>query len=163
MHGVSGPLTTALDERLHVDRVEQTAWLGLVVTVLLVAACRSVRTLGPDGRRWAWVLGLFAVWSLGPSLSLGGLDTGVLLPQTLARYVPIVANARIPGRAVVMVQLAAVVIVAMLVARREWRCGTGRDGDGGNRLREPDRALSAVSRAGRRCHRSRGSRPAPAR
>ena len=76
-----------------------------------------------DGRRWLWVLGLFAVWALGPSLSIGGLDTGVLLPQTLARYVPIVANARIPGRAFVMVQLAGAVLVALFIARREWSAG----------------------------------------
>jgi hypothetical protein len=123
MHGITGRLTTALDEHLQIDRVEQTAWPGLVVLVLLVLACRSMRLLGTDGRRWLWVLGLFAVWALGPSLSVGGLDTGVLLPQTLARYVPIVANARIPGRAFVMVQLASSVVVALFIARREWSAG----------------------------------------
>jgi hypothetical protein len=123
MHGVTGRLTSALDEHLQIDRVEQTAWLGLVVLVLVVMACRSMRELGADGRRWLWVLGLFAVWALGPSLSVGGLDTGVLLPQTLARYVPIVANARIPGRAFVMVQLASSVLVALFIGRREWSAG----------------------------------------
>ena len=123
MHAVSGQLTSRLDERLRIDRVEQTAWPGVVVMVLLVMACRPMRTLGPDGRRWVWILAVFGVWALGPSLSVGGQDTGVLLPQTLARYVPIVANARIPGRAFVMVQLAGVVIVALYIARREWSTG----------------------------------------
>ena len=91
--------------------------------VLLVMACRSVGTLGRDGTRWLWIFAVFGVWALGPSLSIGGLDTGVLLPQTLARYVPVVANARIPGRAFVMVQLAGAMIVALLIARREWSTG----------------------------------------
>ena len=119
MHAVSGQFTSRLDERLQIDRVEQTAWLGVVALVLLVMASRSMRTLGPDARRWVWVLAVFGVWALGPSLKRRGLDTGVLLPQALARYA-VVANARIPGRAFVMVQLAGAVIVALFIARREW-------------------------------------------
>ena len=123
MHAVTGGLTRRLDERLGIDPVEQTGWLGVVVMVLLAMACRAVGTLGRDGTRWLWIFAVFGVWALGPSLNIGGLDTGVLLPQTLARYVPIVANARIPGRAFVVVQLAGAMIVALLIARREWSTG----------------------------------------
>ena len=121
MHSLTGAWTSALDGRLGIDRIEQTAWLGLVVSAVLAVAMRSRAALGRDARRWLWVAALFLVWSLGPSLSIGGIDTGILLPQSLARYVPVLANARMPGRALVMVQLAAAVLAAMAIGRWSWR------------------------------------------
>ena len=56
--------------------------------------------------------GVFAIWALGPHLVAFGQRLNILLPAILVRYVPIVANARIPSRAVVVVYLA----VAMLSA-----------------------------------------------
>jgi hypothetical protein len=117
MHPAVGSLTSALDLRLGIDRIEQTAWLGIVASVLVIAAVRSRAALGPDARRWLWVCGMFAVWSLGPSLSIGGTDTGLFLPQTLVRVIPVVSNARMPGRAMVMVQLASAVLGAMVLSR----------------------------------------------
>ena len=49
-------------------------------------------------------------WALGPWLMVFGRQTPLILPAIVLRYVPIVANARIPGRAMVVVYLA----VAML-------------------------------------------------
>src|SRR5207245_2015385 len=74
-----------------------------------------------------WIAGVCFVWSLGPYLRVLGFNTGVMLPQTVLRYVPIVANARIPGRAFVIVQLMAAILGAMALAsidaaraRRAW-------------------------------------------
>ena len=61
---------------------------------------------------WWIVAGVFALWAAGPFLTVGGFDTGLWLPQSLARYVPFVANARVPGRAMVGVYMA----IAMLMA-----------------------------------------------
>jgi hypothetical protein len=121
MHTLTGGLTSALDRQLSIERIEQTAWLGLVTSVLLVAAIRRLSVLGSDARRWLWVWAIFVVWSLGPSLSIAGIDTGLLLPQTLVRFVPVLSNARMPGRAIVMVQLASAVLGAMVVTRLSWK------------------------------------------
>ena len=60
---------------------------------------------------------VFLVWALGPYLLVGGFDTGLKLPQILARFVPFVANARMPGRAIVVVFMALAVLVAAGLAR----------------------------------------------
>jgi hypothetical protein len=120
MHAVFGAFARRVMTDHGINVIEQTAWLGVVPLVLTMIAVRSRATLGRDARRWLLVMGVFFVWSLGPSLSVAGVDTGVLLPQTLARYVPIVSNARVPGRAIVMVQLAACILSAMIVTDRRW-------------------------------------------
>jgi hypothetical protein len=120
MHALSGGWTRAADQRLGIDTIEQTAWLGIVPMLLLIGAIRCRTALPETARPWFWIAGIFAVWSLGPSLSVAGMDTGLLLPESLARYVPIVSNARIPGRALVFVQLAAAVLGAIAIARWNW-------------------------------------------
>jgi hypothetical protein len=61
-----------------------------------------------------WVItgAVFMTWALGPWLMAFGRQTPFMLPALAIRYVPIVANARIPGRAMLVVYLA----VAMLAA-----------------------------------------------
>jgi hypothetical protein len=107
--------------RFGIDVMEQSAWPGLVALVLVAAILmRSVR-LEHDERRWAWVAGLFLVWSCGAYLNIAGTDTGLPMPQALARLVPVLSNARMPGRAFVVVQLALAVILARVVTRAGWR------------------------------------------
>jgi hypothetical protein len=120
MHALSGGWTRAAHESLGINTIEQSAWLGVVPMLLLAGAIRWRHTLPGTARPWFWIAGIFAVWSLGPSLSVAGYDTGLLLPEALARYVPIVSNARIPGRALVFVQLAAAVLGAIAVSRWNW-------------------------------------------
>jgi hypothetical protein len=48
-----------------------------------------------------------------------GVNTGMILPQALLHYVPLLNNARIPGRAIVIVYLAMGVLAAIALA--EWR------------------------------------------
>jgi hypothetical protein len=66
----------------------------------------------------------FALWALGPFLTIGGFDTGLKLPEILARFVPFVANARMPGRAMVGVFMALAVLVGVKVSRATGRLRT---------------------------------------
>ena len=70
-------------------------------------------------RYWTAIGMFFFVWALGPHLRIFGYTTGMILPQTLLRFVPIAANARIPGRAIVLVSLAAAVLGAIAIARSQ--------------------------------------------
>src|SRR4029079_9914724 len=73
-------------------------------------------------RVWRIIAIAFGLWALGPILTVGGFDTGLKLPAILLRYVPFVANARIPGRAMVGVFVAlAVLASAALAAAPAWR------------------------------------------
>jgi hypothetical protein len=123
---------------LGIDAVETTAWLGIAPAVLAGWAAR--RHLGPTSRNMGmtsvppgssrvvrqWlVIGLvFFVWALGPHLMAFGQNTAMILPQALLRYVPIVNNARIPGRAIVVTYLALAVLTA--VAAADWRAKSRR-------------------------------------
>src|SRR5207247_2144619 len=66
---------------------------------------------------WQIVAIGFLVWALGPFLTVAGHDTGLKLPETLVRWVPFVANARMPGRAMSGVFLALAVLLGIRLAR----------------------------------------------
>jgi hypothetical protein len=105
--------------RLGIDAVEQVAWLGPGV-IALCAVAVSLRRKA-DVRLWLSVAAVFGLWALGPSLAAFGRDTHVFLPAVLLRYVPIVANARIPGRAFVLFYVAAAVLSAIGIAELRRR------------------------------------------
>jgi len=127
--------------RFGINVVESTGWLGVVPMVLTAwvlsrATGARSRSVAPPAvqvsqstsgstqavYRWSAVGLVFFVWALGPHLTVFGVNTGMPLPQALLRYVPIVANARIPGRAMVMVYLALSVLSAMAISKRHlWR------------------------------------------
>jgi len=111
-HPLTGSLTRRAYERLGIDRIEGVAWMGVVpLGLALWAAARDRRQR--ETRLWLTIAAVFSVWALGPWLKIAGVNTGLLLPQNLAARVPILSNARMPGRAMVVVMLA----VAMLSAR----------------------------------------------
>ncbi len=115
--------TESIYPSLKLDRVEAVGWIGVVPLVLLgsslIGRDRTVRDL----RIWRSVAAVFVIWTLGPILTVAGFDTGLKLPATLLRYLPFVANARMPGRAIVVVVMAIAVLVAaeLASARRWWR------------------------------------------
>jgi hypothetical protein len=115
LHPVSGPWTRRAYESLGVDLIESGGWLGLVSTGALVwGAVRAVKD-----RRFSWTLAagaFFFVWSLGPWLTLGGVNLGLALPAHVFAFVPILSNARMPGRAIVVTLLAASLLLARYVA-----------------------------------------------
>ena len=123
-HGVVGGYVSAAYSVFGIDSIEASAWLGIVPMLLAATAFRH-RASSPVVRQWSVIGAVFAVWALGSHLYVLGSNTGMILPGTLLRYIPIVNNARIPGRAMVVVILALAVIASMGAAR--WRA-SGRRG-----------------------------------
>ncbi len=115
-HGWFGSWVRTLYDRLAIDRVEGTGWMGVLPTAMFAWAALRARE-DRETRRWLVVAAVFFVWSLGPWLHVGGIDTGLLLPQNVLTLIPIVSNARIPGRAMVVVSLAAAMVVARVLDR----------------------------------------------
>src|SRR5205814_1053770 len=111
--------------RLRVDAVEQIAWLGPGVLALSTTAI-LFRAEDSDVRRWRTLGGVFFLWALGPYLLAFGRNLRIPLPAVLVRYIPIIANARMPGRAMIVVYLSAGILSAIgLTAlrasgRRSW-------------------------------------------
>jgi len=112
MHPLTGSGTRRAYDRLHIDHIESVAWIGVVPLALALWAAARQRGQR-ETRLWLTIAAVFVVWALGPWLRIGGFDTGLLLPQNLAAHVPILSNARMPGRAMAVVMLA----IAMLSAR----------------------------------------------
>ena len=122
-HPLYGGVTTGLYQRLGLDRIESVGWIGLVPLIVLIMG-RGKWGDKEEARRWKFVLAVFALWALGPFLTVAGLDVGLPLPQALARFVPVVENARMPGRAMVCVYLALGVLMALRLAGLK-PCATG--------------------------------------
>jgi hypothetical protein len=115
-HPLTGPLTRRAYERLGIDRVEGIAWIGIVP--LALAAWLAVKHRHErEARLWLAVAAFFFVWALGPWLRIGGVDSGLLLPQNLAARVPLLSNARMPGRAMSVVMLAVAMLSALAIVR----------------------------------------------
>jgi len=109
------------------DYVETIGWMGIVPLALLAVGARSsALSAGQrnDARIWRAVAAVFGVWALGPFLTIGGFDTGVKLPAILLRFIPIVENARMPGRAMVVVFMALGVLLAIRIAAARGRLGS---------------------------------------
>jgi hypothetical protein len=118
MAAASGPAYAALGQ----NAVEAVGWLGIVpVLLLLVSRRTNAGSTGGDTRVWRIVALAFAIFALGPFLTIGGFDTGLKLPEIALRFVPFAANARMPGRAIVGVYLALGVLAALSL-----RASTGR-------------------------------------
>ncbi|RPI51929.1 MAG: hypothetical protein EHM55_17745 [Acidobacteria bacterium] len=115
-HPLYGGTASGLYARLGLDRIEAVGWIGIVPVIVLLMA-RGQWSDGEEARRWKVVLAVFALWALGPFLTIAGFDAGLPLPQALARIVPLVENARMPGRAMVCVYLALGVLMALRLAR----------------------------------------------
>lgn len=123
LHALHGPMTTRLYERLQIGFIDQTGWIGLVPLIIGWSALGVGWQTDERSRRWWAVAAVFLIWSAGPFLHVGGQGTGIILPQFFMRFLPIVGNARIPGRGFVMVILAISVLCAIFVSRRQWRPG----------------------------------------
>ncbi len=100
---------------LNIDRVEAVAWIPLAALVLATIGARR-RGADPLMRGWVFAGAVFMVWALGPWLMVFGRQSPLVLPGILVRYLPIVANARMPGRAMVVVYLAVAQLAAIGIA-----------------------------------------------
>lgn len=115
--GLAGSTVRHAYEVTGLDVMEASGWIGIVPLVLLALALARARHVAAV-RRWLIIAGCFGMWALGPYLTVLGHNVGLLLPQALAHVVPILNNARIPGRAMAMVHLAVVVAIAAALAAR---------------------------------------------
>lgn len=115
LHPLLGRAIAGVYSRFGIDGMESASWLGLAPIVLLVAGFRC-RLSVPSIRRWLWAAGLFLVWSLGPYLMVFGVNTALMLPETVLRFLPVLSNARVPGRAFVGVVLAVALVGALVLA-----------------------------------------------
>ena len=141
IHPLFGALSRRAYAALGDNYIETVAWFGIVPLVLLAGAVARWRAapvaavpsspieaehdVGASAaapvrerlrRAWRAVAMVFAIWALGPFMTVAGFDTGLKLPVILLRFVPFVANARMPGRAMVMVYIALAVLIAEHVA-----------------------------------------------
>jgi hypothetical protein len=103
---------------------ENVASLSLIaVAVIAIAAVRS----GFRAPRVWWVFtGIFACLSLGPFISVAGVNTYVPTPWAVLRYLPIVGAARMPTRMTVLVMLGLSMLFAMAVAHLRNRVARPR-------------------------------------
>jgi len=112
---LGGGVVRRLYTAVGLDRLGETAWLGLVSMVIIIAT-RAAWRRQPGAKLWLAIGGFFFLWALGPFLTIFGVNTGLLLPQILLRYVPIAANARVPSHAIVMASVAVAVLLALAIA-----------------------------------------------
>lgn len=114
-HRVWGAPIQRLEEALGIDVIESSAWLGVPSLALAIWASFALNRQ-PMVRMWSLTGAVFFIWALGPHLMFFGVNTGLTLPQAFIRYLPIVSNARIPGRAMVVVYLAVGILSAVGLA-----------------------------------------------
>jgi hypothetical protein len=119
-HPLLGRYSRQLDDRIRIDPIEGVGWLGIVPLALAMLG------LGrwPDRverRAWGALLAVSLVWALGPWLSVYGWNTALPLPHTALQFLPIVSNARMPGRAMVLVYLSLAMLAGMGLATRSTR------------------------------------------
>jgi len=107
-----------------IDALEQTAWIPIAVVWLSAIALLRDRRDGPV-RLWGWIALVFFVWAVGPYVVAFGKGWPLPMPAILLRYVPIVANARIPARAIVVVYVAVAMLAAIGLATLRERQRTG--------------------------------------
>jgi hypothetical protein len=111
--------------RLGIDPIEDSGWISIGAMVL-VAIAMWTRRNDTATREWVFSGAVFLVWALGPWLMAFGRRSPVILPAIAIRYVPIVANARIPGRAMVVVYVAVAALAAIAIARLAAQSGRTR-------------------------------------
>ena len=121
-HPLTGGWTTAAYQRFGIDRIEGIGWLGILPTLFLVLGVWRAGA-NRDLRRTVAAAIAFFIWALGPWLTIAGVRTGVLLPENFLGFIPVLSNARMPGRAIVVTCLAAAMIGARMVAALPRRQG----------------------------------------
>lgn len=119
-HLIVGELVGMFYRAARINSIEQSGWISLVGLFGIGVAVLRYRDQA-DVRAWLIVAAAFFAVAIGPFVRIDGIDTGIPGPFALLRYLPGFSNARMPGRAIVVVQLAASVLTAMVLARRAGR------------------------------------------
>lgn len=112
---VGGALFAPLTRRFSGGLDEQTGYLGLPVILILAAAWRGFWQR-KESRLLLVMLGVVLVASLGPSLWLGGRETGIVLPWAALVHLPLL-GAALPGRFMLYASLITAILVAGWIAQ----------------------------------------------
>lgn len=123
-HPLVRPWTTAWLTAQPGGFVENVASIPLVVLAAIVAALLATRISA-----WGYWMGLAAVagsFALGPFVRVAGINLYVPTPWALARYVPVLEQARAPARftaltSMAVAALAALAFGALLQRFPQWR------------------------------------------
>jgi hypothetical protein len=99
---------------------DNVAALTVVATLLVVVAVWRYRFRPPP--LWTALAVFFGALALGPFLFIGGVNTYLLGPWAVLRYVPLISAARMPGRfaIVTMMAFAIVFALALRLVRERW-------------------------------------------
>jgi hypothetical protein len=89
--------------------LENVASIPLVAIGILVLAWRSGWR---PSRWWALLCGMFGLLALGPFIHVGGINTYVVGPWALLRYVPVIGLAHTPARFSIVLMLGIAIMVA---------------------------------------------------
>jgi hypothetical protein len=100
------------------DPIEQVGWMGIGPLMLGAYAVRHPRVASG---RWTVLAVVALIWALGPFLRVAGADTGLPLPQVVQQFIPILSNARVPGRAMALVALGLAMLTALGTAHLRER------------------------------------------
>jgi hypothetical protein len=122
-HPLWGAASRAVYTGFGIDPIESVGWLGIVPVALAVFAVQR-RRADRNIRLWYAIGCVFFAWSLGTHLFIAGHNIALVMPGAIVQFVPILANARMPGRAMVVVYLAMAVLAAVGVS--ECRKTTAR-------------------------------------
>jgi hypothetical protein len=98
---------------------EFTSSFSLVALFVILLAGR----LGGLPRFWVWFTACFASLSVGPFLHVAGVNTFIVGPWALLRYVPVIGLARSPSRFSVVAMLGLCLLFAHALATLRSRLG----------------------------------------
>jgi hypothetical protein len=103
---------------------ENVASFSLIALAVIVFAIVRAGFRGPLG--WWIFTAIFACLSLGPFVSVAGVNTYVPTPWAVLRYLPIIGAARMPTRMTILVMLGLSMLFAMAVAHLRSRMARPR-------------------------------------
>jgi hypothetical protein len=104
--------------------IENVAALTIVATLIVAFAVWRYRFRPPPV--WTAMAVFFGALALGPFINIGGVNTYVLGPWALLRYVPIVSSARMPARFAIVMMMAFAVLFALALRHIRERSGDRR-------------------------------------
>ena len=99
---------------------DNVAALTIVATLVVAFALWRYRFRPPPV--WTALAVFFGALALGPFIHIGGVNTYVVGPWALLRYVPLISAARMPGRFAIVLMMAFAVIFALALrhVREHW-------------------------------------------
>ena len=103
---------------------DNVAALTVVATLLVAFAAWRYRFRPPP--MWTALAVFFGALALGPFINIAGVNTYVLGPWALLRYVPLISAARMPGRFAIVLMMAFAVVFALALRHVRERWGDRR-------------------------------------